>query len=80
MTKGVFVEGAQGAVVGLLREEAKDSSRMDHSRSNRERMEKREPAGDGVARQSQNFTMNTSHGPKSVFGRRRLSATLCSHA
>lgn len=53
---------------------------MDHIRSNREGMEKREPAGHSVARQSQNFNMNTFHGPKSVFGRRRLSATLCSDA
>jgi hypothetical protein len=80
MTKGVSVKEAQGAVVGLLHEEASDSSRMDHNRSNREGMEKREPAGDGVARQSQNFNMNNSYGPMSVFRRRRLSTTLCSHA
>ena len=36
MTKGVRVEGAPGAVVGLLHEEAKDPSLIDHNRSNRE--------------------------------------------
>jgi len=36
----VPVGGAPGAVVALLHEEAMDSSRMDHSRSNREGMKK----------------------------------------
>jgi len=45
-----FRGGNPGAVVGLLHEEARDSSQMNLNKSNREGMEKREPAGDGVAR------------------------------
>ena len=75
MTKGVPVKGAPGAVVGLLHEEARDSSRMNLNKSNREGMEKRDPAGDRVARQSQNFNVNTSHGPMFVFSQTGIRTT-----
>jgi hypothetical protein len=65
MTKGVPVEGAPGAVVGLLHEEARESSRMDHSRSNREGMEKRKPARGRAARHRYNPGMPvTSENPE----------------
>jgi hypothetical protein len=49
MTKRVPEEGAPGTVVGLLHEEARDSSRMNLNKSNREGIEKREPVSFGSA-------------------------------
>jgi hypothetical protein len=66
MIKGVPVEGAPEAVVGLLHEEARDSSRMDHSRSNREGMEKSELARRRLARQSYNPGMATDSRLRSI--------------